>query len=49
LSFPEIANELFVSRHTVKTQALAAYRKLGADSRSEAIAKARESGLLPTP
>ena len=47
LSFPEIANELFVSRHTVKTQALAAYRKLGVHSRSEAIAKAREAGLLP--
>ncbi len=49
LSFPEIAAELFVSRHTVKTQALAAYRKLGAHSRSEAITKARELGLLPSP
>ena len=47
LSFPEIAAELFVSRHTVKTQALAAYRKLGAHSRTEAINKAREAGLLP--
>jgi LuxR family transcriptional regulator, maltose regulon positive regulatory protein len=47
LSFPQIAHELFVSRHTVKTQALSAYRKLGAHSRSEAIAKAREIGLLP--
>ncbi len=49
LSFPEIAAELFVSRHTVKTQALSSYRKLGAHTRSEAIAKARELGLLPSP
>lgn len=47
LSFPEIADELFVSRHTIKTQALAAYRKLGVHSRSEAIIRAREAGLLP--
>jgi LuxR family maltose regulon positive regulatory protein len=47
LSFPEIAAELFVSRHTVKTQALSAYRKLGAHSRGEAIERARELGLLP--
>jgi LuxR family maltose regulon positive regulatory protein len=47
LSFPEIAGELFVSRHTVKTQALSAYRKLGAHSRSEAIELARDIGLLP--
>jgi LuxR family maltose regulon positive regulatory protein len=47
LSFPEIASELYVSRHTVKTQALSAYRKLGAHTRSEAIEKARERGLLP--
>jgi LuxR family maltose regulon positive regulatory protein len=47
LSFPEIAEELFVSRHTVKTQALSAYRKLGAHSRSEAISQARKAGLLP--
>ena len=47
LSFPQIADELFVSRHTVKTQALSAYRKLGAHSRNEAITRAREAGLLP--
>jgi LuxR family maltose regulon positive regulatory protein len=47
LSFPEIARELFVSRHTVKTQVLSAYRKLGAHSRGEAIDRAREIGLLP--
>jgi LuxR family maltose regulon positive regulatory protein len=47
LTFPEIAAELFVSRYTVKTQALAAYRKLGVHSRSEAVERARLLGLLP--
>jgi len=47
LSFSEIAAELFVSRHTVRTQAQAVYRKLGAHSRTEAIRTARGAGLLP--
>ena len=47
LSFPQIADELFVSRHTVKTQAMSAYRKLGVHSRTEAIVRARRAGLLP--
>ena len=47
MSFPEIAARLYVSRHTVKTQALSAYRKLGAHNRSEAIEEARRRGLLP--
>ncbi len=47
LTFPEIAAELFVSRFTVKTQALSAYRKLDAHSRSEAVARARQIGILP--
>jgi LuxR family transcriptional regulator, maltose regulon positive regulatory protein len=46
LSFPETAQELFLSRHTVKSQARSLYRKLGATSRSEAVARARELGLL---
>jgi LuxR family maltose regulon positive regulatory protein len=46
LTFPEIAEALFVSRHTVKTQAVAVYRKLGVNSRSAAVAAARELGLL---
>lgn len=46
LSFPEIAQELFVSRHTVKSQATSLYRKLGAASRSQAVARSRELGLL---
>jgi LuxR family maltose regulon positive regulatory protein len=46
LSFPEIGAELFVSRTTIKTQALSIYRKLGVPSRSQAVARARELGLL---
>ena len=46
LSFPEIAAELFLSPHTVKSQAVSLYRKLGVSSRSQAIAGARELGLL---
>jgi LuxR family maltose regulon positive regulatory protein len=45
LSFREIGERLFVSSHTVKTQAYSAYRKLGASSRSEAVARMRELGL----
>lgn len=46
LSFPEIGEQLFISRHTVKTQAMSIYRKLGTSSRSDAVAKAYEFGLL---
>jgi LuxR family maltose regulon positive regulatory protein len=46
LSFPEIAAEMVLSRHTIKTQANAIYRKLGASSRSQAVARSRELGLL---
>jgi LuxR family maltose regulon positive regulatory protein len=46
LTFPEIGERLFISRHTVKTQALSIYRKLGASSRSEAIERAQQIGLL---
>jgi LuxR family transcriptional regulator, maltose regulon positive regulatory protein len=49
LSFPQIAAELFVSPNTVKTQARAAYRKLGVGSRAEAVELARGSGLLDRP
>jgi LuxR family maltose regulon positive regulatory protein len=49
LSLPQIAAELYLSRHTVKSQALAAYRKLDAHTRSEAVEKARRAGLLPRP
>jgi LuxR family maltose regulon positive regulatory protein len=46
LMFPEIASRLFISRNTVKTEAVAIYRKLGVSSRSEAIERAVEVGLL---
>ena len=45
-SFREIAAQLGVSANTVKTQAHAVYRKLGAASRSEAVARASDAGLL---
>ena len=46
LSFPEIAEEMFLSRHTVKAEAMAIYRKLGVSSRNQAIGRARELALL---
>jgi LuxR family maltose regulon positive regulatory protein len=46
LSFREIADRLYVSANTVKTQAHAVYRKLDAASRSEAVARATQLGLL---
>ncbi len=46
LSFPEIAEEMFLSRTTIKSQAMSVYRKLGASSRSQAVARSRELGLL---
>jgi len=46
LSFREIGERLYVSRSTVKTQALSAYRKLLASSRSEAVERAAELGLM---
>jgi LuxR family maltose regulon positive regulatory protein len=46
LSFREIASRLGVSANTVKTQAHGVYRKLGAASRSEAVDRAEEAGLL---
>ena len=46
LTIPEIATRLFISRNTVKTEAVSIYRKLSASSRSEAIERAVEVGLL---
>ena len=46
LPAPEIAAELFVSVHTVKSQQASLHRKLGASSRSQAVARARQLGLL---
>ncbi len=46
LTFNEIGERMFLSRHTVKTQAISIYGKLGASSRSEAVQRAIELGLL---
>jgi LuxR family transcriptional regulator, maltose regulon positive regulatory protein len=43
---PEIAAELFVAPSTIKSQLKSVYRKLGASSRSQAVARSRELGLL---
>jgi LuxR family maltose regulon positive regulatory protein len=47
LSFQAIGRDLIVSPNTVKTQAIAVYRKLGVSSRAAAVRKAKEQGLLP--
>ena len=47
LSQREIAQELYVSVNTVRTHIQGVYRKLGAASREEAVAAARDHGLLP--
>jgi LuxR family transcriptional regulator, maltose regulon positive regulatory protein len=46
LTFPGIASRLFISRNTVKSEAVSIYRKLGCSSRSDAIERAVELGLL---
>ena len=46
LSFRQIGERLYLSRHTVKTEAISAYRKLGVNSRSDAVRQARELGIL---
>ncbi len=46
LKTPEIASELFVSPNTVRTHIRHIYAKLDAHDRNEAVARARELGLL---
>jgi LuxR family maltose regulon positive regulatory protein len=46
LTFPGIASRLFLTRNTVKSQAISIYRKLDVSSRSDAIERAVEIGLL---
>jgi LuxR family maltose regulon positive regulatory protein len=46
LSFREIGERLHLSTNTVKTQALAVYRKLDVSCRSDAVARGRVAGLI---
>ncbi len=46
LSLREIGDELYVSHNTVKTHVRSIYLKVGASSRSEAVARARELRLV---
>jgi LuxR family maltose regulon positive regulatory protein len=45
-SLRELASTLFVTPNTLKTHLRAIYRKLGAESREEAVIRARERGLI---
>jgi LuxR family maltose regulon positive regulatory protein len=45
-SLRELAADLFVTLNTLKTHLRAIYRKLGAESREEAVIRAREGGLI---
>ena len=45
-SLRELAADLFVSPNTLRTHLRAIYRKLGAESREEAVIRAREGGLI---
>jgi len=46
LTFRQIGERLHVSQNTVKTQALAVYRKLDVNSRADAVRRGQELGLL---
>lgn len=45
-SFRAIGEQLYLSQNTVKTQANSLYRKLGVNSRTEAVMEGRRLGLL---
>jgi LuxR family transcriptional regulator, maltose regulon positive regulatory protein len=46
LSLSEIGDQLHISRNTVKSQVAAVYRKLGCSTRTEAVGRGRDLGLL---
>jgi len=46
LTLPEIGERLFLSRHTIKSEAVSIYRRLGVSTRGEAVERSRELGLL---
>ena len=45
----EVGQQLYLSLNTVKTHTRRLYRKLGASSREEAVARAAVLGLLDEP
>ena len=47
LTDAQLAEQLFVSRNTVKSHIKSVYRKLEVSSRADAVVQAREVGLLP--
>ena len=47
LTDAQMAEQLFVSRNTVKSHVKSLYRKLEVSSRADAVERARELGLLP--
>ncbi len=49
LDLDQIAEELSISLHTVRTHILNAYRKLGANNRAHAIALTMQQGLIELP
>ena len=46
LTYKEIGERLYITRNTVKSEALSAYHKLGVNSRSVAVERAVELGLI---
>jgi LuxR family maltose regulon positive regulatory protein len=46
LTMVEISERLYVSRNTIKTQTASIYRKIGVNSRSEALRAMHEQGLI---
>ncbi|MFT4289414.1 response regulator transcription factor [Nocardioides sp.] len=46
MSMEQLAQSLYVSRNTLKSHTRSLYLKLGAHSREEALARARQLGLL---
>jgi LuxR family transcriptional regulator, maltose regulon positive regulatory protein len=46
MSLPEIAEAIFLSRNTIRSQAYSIYRKLDVSSRNQAVTQAKRLGLL---